>query len=236
MKKECANRDDAVSPVVGVMMMLVVTIIIAAVVSGFAGGLASGEQKAPQVSIETHIVNSGLYSTSGFTMEVKSVSEPVSTGDLKLITSWVSRDGTHGGASVMPNSGGVQWSYYTGRTTPFGFGPGVENWGTYASMGESMCWGNFTLQAGTICRAYPAGPYGPGGATAAGGYGVISPTYEYVDGTSYNYATNVDFIQPVLGQNWNLTRPGDIVNVKILHIPSGKFIYNADIAVEGSGI
>jgi len=32
------RKDDAVSPVVGVMLMLVVTIIIAAVVSAFAGG------------------------------------------------------------------------------------------------------------------------------------------------------------------------------------------------------
>jgi len=42
---------DAVSPVVGVMLMLVVTIIIAAVVSAFAGGLGQSSQKAPQLSI-----------------------------------------------------------------------------------------------------------------------------------------------------------------------------------------
>lgn len=44
-------RDSAVSPVVGVMLMLVVTIIIAAVVSAFAGGLANEQHKAPQVTI-----------------------------------------------------------------------------------------------------------------------------------------------------------------------------------------
>ena len=46
------ENDSAVSPVIGVMLMLVVTIIIAAVVSGFAGGLAGGAGKAPQASIE----------------------------------------------------------------------------------------------------------------------------------------------------------------------------------------
>lgn len=45
------RKDEAVSPVVGVMLMLVVTIIIAAVVSGFAGGLVGENQKAPQASI-----------------------------------------------------------------------------------------------------------------------------------------------------------------------------------------
>ena len=43
--------SDAVSPVVGVMLMLVVTIIIAAVVSAFAGGVAGDKQKTPQASI-----------------------------------------------------------------------------------------------------------------------------------------------------------------------------------------
>lgn len=46
------KTDDAVSPVVGVMLMLVVTIIIAAVVSGFAGGLAGGTSKPAQLSIK----------------------------------------------------------------------------------------------------------------------------------------------------------------------------------------
>ena len=45
------RRDDAVSPVVGVMLMLVVVIVIAAVVSAFAGGAASGTKKTPQASI-----------------------------------------------------------------------------------------------------------------------------------------------------------------------------------------
>jgi len=45
------QREDAVSPVVGVMLMLVVTIIIAAVVSAFAGGLGSGSEKLQQVQI-----------------------------------------------------------------------------------------------------------------------------------------------------------------------------------------
>ncbi|MFZ0004287.1 MAG: type IV pilin N-terminal domain-containing protein [Methanoregula sp.] len=53
------NTDSAVSPVVGVMLMLVVTIIIAAVVSAFAGGLATGTSKTPQVTL------SATYSQSG---------------------------------------------------------------------------------------------------------------------------------------------------------------------------
>lgn len=45
------ENSSAVSPVVGVMLMLVVTIIIAAVVSAFAGGLGSAQAKTPQATI-----------------------------------------------------------------------------------------------------------------------------------------------------------------------------------------
>jgi FlaG/FlaF family flagellin (archaellin) len=45
------GNENAVSPVVGVMLMLVVVIIIAAVVSAYAGGAVSGVKKVPQATI-----------------------------------------------------------------------------------------------------------------------------------------------------------------------------------------
>lgn len=45
------KKENAVSPVVGVMLMLVVTIIIAAVVAAFAGGLVGETKPASTVSI-----------------------------------------------------------------------------------------------------------------------------------------------------------------------------------------
>ena len=53
------NGEDAVSPIVGVMLMLVVTIIIAAVVSAFPGSTVGGTQKAPSATVEIHVKNSG---------------------------------------------------------------------------------------------------------------------------------------------------------------------------------
>ena len=46
------KQEQAVSPVVGVMLMLVVTIIIAAVVSAFAGSTVGGTSKAPSATIQ----------------------------------------------------------------------------------------------------------------------------------------------------------------------------------------
>lgn len=45
------KKSDAVSPVVGVMLMLVVTIIIAAMVSAFASGAVSEQRTAPNVQL-----------------------------------------------------------------------------------------------------------------------------------------------------------------------------------------
>jgi Uncharacterized protein conserved in archaea len=57
------HRDLAVSPVVGVMLMLVVTIVIAAVVSAFAGGMATDQHKTPQVTLGVKSVIQSIQGT-----------------------------------------------------------------------------------------------------------------------------------------------------------------------------
>jgi len=68
--------DAGVSPVVGVMLMLVVTIVIAAIVSAFAGGLGSAQSKAPQATI------SGTYSQSHGLMFSHDGGDGLTTGNL----------------------------------------------------------------------------------------------------------------------------------------------------------
>ena len=54
-------KKDAVSPVIGVMLMLVVTIIIAAVVSAFGSGMIDSQSKATQAKISaTFSVSQGM--------------------------------------------------------------------------------------------------------------------------------------------------------------------------------
>lgn len=45
-------REGAVSPVVGVMLMLAVTVMIAAIVSTYAGGFSDTSEKVPQTSFK----------------------------------------------------------------------------------------------------------------------------------------------------------------------------------------
>lgn len=88
------QNEHAVSPVVGVILMLVVVIIIAALVSGFAGSIAgsSAAKKTPTLNMDVKIINTGEWRGSGFFATVTSVSDPIPTKDLKIVTSWTGRE------------------------------------------------------------------------------------------------------------------------------------------------
>jgi len=47
-----SRNEEAISPVVGIMLMLVVTVVIAAVVTAYAGGLTGSTKQAPKAIIE----------------------------------------------------------------------------------------------------------------------------------------------------------------------------------------
>lgn len=268
------QHDTAVSPVVGVMLMLVVVIVIAAVVSGFAGGLMTGTKSAPRLSMDVHIQNNGNYANSFFKAEVTGVDAPVRTRDLKLVTSWSSK-GTgsttiyHGGAVVVPGTTNFNVTYpaESGQSAtiwkmvaPQGDGPSVGFYGNETANGKpyegtattmadigvtatNYTWfGNYNLQAGTVMYARPFGGKYDGKNFSVGYVGFTSNNYwKYYNGTDssgavFDAGTSTDQMQAVLGQNWNILRPGDIVSVKVIHIPSGKTIWQADVPVEGAVI
>ena len=52
-------KDDAVSPVIGVMLMLSITIILAAVLMAFAGGMADTKPATPSVDLSAAFVKNG---------------------------------------------------------------------------------------------------------------------------------------------------------------------------------
>jgi hypothetical protein len=218
----------AVSPVIGVLLMLVVTLIIAAVVSGFAGSLATSQKTAPTAEVKVKIANTGYYHDSYFDLDVLAVSEPIATKDLKLITSWSHNATVAGGNTTIPGQG--NYRYFGGAATgvaPLGWGKGVDKWGPYFPTYAEQLFGNFTLMAGTKMHSYPAGPF----STLTGGYGA-STRYTYSNGAVWAPG-NYDAMMGTLGMNWYELRTGDTVRVKLLHVPSGKAIFDADVKVEG---
>ncbi|MDO8872053.1 MAG: type IV pilin N-terminal domain-containing protein [Methanoregula sp.] len=103
------DRNDAVSPVVGVMLMLVVTIIIAAVVSAYAGGLSKETTKAPQAIIH------GSYSISEGMIIEHTGGDPVGTPSVRFLVYPAESFGTSGHAvdtvnmTSLTDKSGAAW-------------------------------------------------------------------------------------------------------------------------------
>lgn len=221
--KKMMNKtgDDGVSPVVGVMLMLVVTIIIAAVVSGFAGGLVGTSQNAPTATVQIDIKNGGDYSNSYFSIDVLGVSEPIHTKNLKLVTSWVTTDRKNettitGGNTILVGSDGASVGEsglnVASYSVPTGYGAGILEWANSTYHPSKAQWGNYTLISGTTMQDSPSSDYS---------------NYEY-----NHVSDRDDAMQAILGENWYNLKAGDIVNVRLIHVASGKAIVSQQVSVE----
>ena len=135
MKK---NNENAVSPVVGVMLMLIVTIIIAAIVSAFAGGSVSGVNKVPQATI------TGKFSISNGLEIIHSGGDGIAMSDVVFIV----RDGTMFGQgleqktaqvvnrSIIANGKGV---YLENGTGILGFSSFMSGDSLFVTSANSTC-------------------------------------------------------------------------------------------------
>jgi archaeal type IV pilus assembly protein PilA len=227
------ENEEAVSPVVGVMLMLVVTIIIAAVVSGFSGGLIGGNnQKTPTLAMDVKITNTGTAATSGFSATVLSISQPTTTDRLKLTTSWVTTmkdNSSYTAGSIQRNTpngkgfAGGNESYKGSKATPigapYGFGPGVAqgNVSLTAPYDADQYFGNYTLTQGTGLIAEPPSTYGTDGASLY----------------TYSSSSSSSATQAVLGSGWEQLRSGDVVMVRVILTSTGKELFQKDVVVTG---
>jgi len=92
------KKEDAVSPVIGVMLMLVVTIVIAAVVAAFAGGLATETEATPitVLDVDVHTNKVILRSLSGDNLQKDETAVKVHSLDGKTEYASFSQIGTSG--------------------------------------------------------------------------------------------------------------------------------------------
>lgn len=209
MRRNKEQKDEAVSPVVGVMLMLVVTIIIAAVVSGFAGGLAGGTKTAPQAAIDVSIPYNSPDGMGGRTtpIEFKLLSgDPIPTKDLSIITYFTNSSGYTYKHEQTASSDTVDmypgWHYDSRVPALWNFGKGKAN-------EPHMHFGNFTWVVGDQMSTGGI----PGTASLLGLPWTVG-TYPDPDTID-----DADF------------KTGAVVDVKILHIPSGKYIYDKEVIV-----
>ena len=144
------NGEDAVSPVVNVMLMLVVTIIIAAVVSGFAGGLINSQEATPSAKFDVSLTDDSIE------LKVQSISEDIPSKDLVIVLSKAGQTRKLvPGASTVPFGFNIlEWADVTGfhdsaNVSTEGISPTSA-----AHEDNSKQWfGNYTLKAGSRMSA-----------------------------------------------------------------------------------
>ena len=90
------KTDDAISPVIGVMLMVVITVVIAAVITAFATGVVGETEVAPVavLDVEIHSSTDSLPSLNGPELFITHRSgDAVDTGNIELRFSWTCDDG-----------------------------------------------------------------------------------------------------------------------------------------------
>lgn len=98
------KSDDAVSPVIGVMLMIVIVVVIAAVVTAFATGMMSETEAAPVAVLDVEILSNAIAldgtsygegNLAGPDFRITHVSgDAVDTKDVELRFSWTHKDGS----------------------------------------------------------------------------------------------------------------------------------------------
>ncbi len=171
------TKDNAVSPVIGVMLLLIITVIIAAVLSSYVGELSQTRTKAPTLMISPDIY---LNDTSMFIdMPVNSAGDGIQTKNLKIITYWTTNSKTGGNTTT-----GISNEY------PHGHGIGVK----YTENGDHF--GNYTLFGGTLM-----------------------------------YINTTEGCDAFLGKDWNALHEGDLINIRIIDIPSQATVSDSDVII-----
>ena len=113
------KKESAVSPVVGIMLMITITLILAAIISGMTGGIAQSQKKPPSLLIDASLIN-GTHDS--LDIGIISVSEAIPTRDVKLITEWrnngvLERKIIDTGSNKIKDANNNEWRYPVGITT-----------------------------------------------------------------------------------------------------------------------
>ncbi|GAB7016614.1 type IV pilin N-terminal domain-containing protein [Methanogenium cariaci] len=119
MKGIYRKNEEAVSPVIGVMLMIVVTIIIAAVVSGFAGGMTSSESKVPNAAFTVHPNLNGngtiaFHQTGGNELMLDEILVQLEYDDKSIILSNLDNMTGHANFNYLTEMGGDADGFITG--------------------------------------------------------------------------------------------------------------------------
>jgi flagellin-like protein len=213
--------SKAVSPVIGVMLMLVVTVILAAAVSSTSSGLMKTTDAAPTAVFDVKVAKNVEQEMGGYPfitsyMVIKQVTgDAIDTKNLKIVTTNYKAYGQQT-REKLPSDSHVYG--VPGVFTQEGNVPYWNNvaYGYFGSNGSNplVDFGNYTVKPGVSMTAQS------------------SPEQELGvwNGTDYNTNDGFGQMQDMFA-DWGNVSKGDFVNVKIVDLKSNKVIFASDVEV-----
>ena len=223
------KSDDAVSPVVGVMLMVVITVVIAAVITTFATGVATDAEAAPSAVFDVKIYDyyQALDTSGGPDFHITQLSgDAVDTKDLKIQLSW-------------EYNGKSYFSTYSADSFKSQYPEGVDGGGGVDRMQP--------MYVKTVVNGNMRDDYGSSNLDYYFGDVILKPgmrltaTADHLrDNTKNKKSLYMDIIfnngkTNSLDSEYGIMKEmpeGTAVNVMILHVPSNKAIFDKVVYVK----
>ena len=215
------KSDDAVSPVIGVMLMLVMTVIVAAVITIFATGTVADTEPAPTAVLDVKIYDyyQAIPGTGGPDFHITQISgDALDTKNLEIRLSW-----EHDGKSYFSTYSADSFAekYPDGITSAMNKRDQpmyVKATGGKGPFGLDNYFGDVFLKPGLTLTA-SADLLSPGS----------NDNNLFMDVIFNNGVTDgLDSQKGIM----DLLPEGTAVNVMILHIPSNKAIFDKEVFVQ----
>jgi len=106
--KELLADDDAVSPVIGVILMVAITVILAAVIASFVLGLGSQTQTTPQASFSIDYASGAGVSLDGLVTITHDSGDPIVDDELYLRGDGLNETGAWGSTDITDKTASGQ--------------------------------------------------------------------------------------------------------------------------------
>lgn len=238
------KSDDAVSPVIGVMLMIVITVVVAGVVGAFGTGMVGDTESAPNVVLDVKIMQNFAAlpdkvhgDLTGPDFQIRHVSgDPLDTGDIEIQIAWTDKDGgyhdsTYSAAEYKKNN-------------PSGQGTAAGTTGSIRMQPMYM-----KVEDGAIGNNPNDYTYGSSGSDYYFGDVVLTPGFRVTASTDMLKGTtqcigsifmDIIFNDGVIMTTDVESDPGIMkflpagtpVEITILHIPSNTIIYEKEVIVQ----
>ena len=236
------KSDDAVSPVIGVMLMLVITVVVAGVIAAFGTGMVGETESAPNVVLDVNILTNFDTATQDFKglrgpdFQIRHVAgDPLDTDEIEIQIAWTDQYGTFHDSTYSAAGFAANYPHVVSSTDGAG---GARNQPMYMKAQEVPALIGSVYKYGSNAHNYYFGDV-----VLTPGFRVTASADFLVDNSNNKGSRYMDAIFDSSGTirtDDSVNDPGIMeylpagtpVEITILHIPSNTIIYEKEVIVQ----